>query len=101
MIPQSVYTHIMLATNVNHGAQLVHGKKTWSLKKGYSDGGCSVVEATLIIHPDSDNELPALAKMGYEISPTSGPHKALAWKDIPLRSVPSSESDEWDTWDEY
>lgn len=97
MIPKSVYAHVILATNANHGAELVRDKKTWSLKRGYIGG----VKATLIIHPDSDNELPALAKMGYEISPTSGPHKALAWKDISLRSVPSSESDEWDTWDEY
>jgi len=90
----------MLATNVNHGAELVRGKNTWFLKKGRSDG-TSFVQATLFIHPESDNELPALAKTGYETSPTSGPHKALAWKDIPLDLVPPSTADEWNIWDEY
>lgn len=95
MIPQSVYTHIMLATNVNHGAELVRGRKTWFLE---NNGG---VKATLFIRPESDNKLPALAKRGFETSPTSGPHKALAWKDIPLGLVPTSTDDEWKKWDEY
>jgi hypothetical protein len=93
VIPQKVYDRIINSTYQNHVARLVIGNRTYSLKCGHLG-----VEATLFILCNLE-DFPKLEAEGCETSAYRNP--PLAWKPIPLSSIPQSQNEDWHFWDEY